>query len=225
MHCPFCIVLSNLLSSFLPLFRVCVATGGISYRALLQKHKKEKQNKAFNRLIGTSNKTSPPDRRPSSPRDRDLYDTMSSSEEENNNDTDLESSSDEESVAGYHVGFLDDPQMVQGRNRNVMMGDKVIGPIISSTIQFVKPSVLKADLNKQFRERFDQWEPPKNQRKYIGAKIIDGVYTLIDPTATIQEDMDDVNNIGGRGRSGSISNEHREAIRMPPSLTLSKIRR
>ena len=128
-------------------------------------------------------------------------------------------------MAGYHVGFLDDPQMVQGRNRNVMMGDKVIGPIISSTIQFVKPSVLKADLNKQFRERFDQWEPPKNQRKYMGAKIIDGVYTLIDPTATIQEDMDDVNSIGGRGRSGSISIEHREAIRMPPSLTLSKIRR
>ena len=90
----------------------------------------------------------------------------------------------------------------------------------------MKPSVLKADLNKQFRERFDQWEPPKSQRKYIGAKIIDGVYTLIDPTKTMQEDMDDVNNIGGRGRSGSISAEHeRETIRMPPSLTLSKIRR
>lgn len=197
---------------------------GISYRALLQKHKKEKQNKAFNRLIGGAN-ASPHDKRPSSPRDRDLFDDISSSDEDNDN-TDPESSSDDDSAGYYHVGFLDDPQMVQGRNRNVMMGDKVTGPIISSTIQFVKPSVLKADLNKQFRERFDQWEPPKSQRKYIGAKIIDGVYTLIDPTKTMQEDMDDVNNIGGRGRSGSISAEHeRETIRMPPSLTLSKIRR
>ncbi len=198
-----------------------IASGGISYRALLQKRKKERQIKAFNRLISNA---SPPEKRPSSPRDRDLYDNISSSDEDNI-ETDPESSSDE-SVAGYHVGFLDDPRMVQGRNRNVMMGDKETGPIISSTIQFVKPSVLKADLNKQFRERFDQWEMPKSQRKYIGAKIIDGVYTLIDPTTTTQEDMDDVNNISGRGRSGSISAEHeRETIRMPPSLTLSKIRR
>lgn len=43
----------------------------------------------------------------------------------------------------------------------VFTGDKVTGPIVSSTIQFVKPSVLKADLNKQFRERFDKWEPPR----------------------------------------------------------------
>jgi len=134
-------------------------------------------------------------------------------------------SSDEES-ASYFPGFLDDPQMVQGKNRNVMLGDKVTGPIISSTIQFVKPSVLKADLNKQFRERFDQWEPPKKQRKYIGAKVIDGVYTLIDPKETMQEDVDDDDNIGGRRRAGSITAEReRETIRMPPSLTLSKIRR
>jgi hypothetical protein len=205
-------------------FFLIIAIGGISYRALLQKRKKEKQIKAFNRLIGRSN-TSPPEKRPSSPRDRDIFDNISSSDEDNI-DTDPESSSSDESVAGYHVGFLDDPRMVHGRNRNVMMGDKETGPIISSTIQFVKPSVLKADLNKQFRERFDQWEVPKSQRKYIGAKIIDGVYTLIDPTTATQEDMDDVNNISGRSRSGSISGEHeRETIRMPPSLTLSKIRR
>lgn len=179
-------------------------TGGISYRALLPQA--EKQNKAFNRLIGGN--TSPLEKRPkktkpiTSPRDRVLYDNTSSSGEDNDGTSSVSSS--EESAAGYFPGFLDDPQVVQGKNRNVMMGDKVTGPIISSTIQFVKPAVLKAYLNKQFRERFDQWEPPKSQRKYIGATVIDGVYTL----------------------KGSIAAEHdRETIRMPPSLTLSKIRR
>mmetsp|Transcript_26400 Transcript_26400/g.55147 ORF Transcript_26400/g.55147 Transcript_26400/m.55147 type:complete len:602 (-) Transcript_26400:1536-3341(-) len=197
---------------------------GISYRALLPQE--EKQNKAFNRLLGGN--ASPPEKRykkakSTSPRDRDLFDNTSSSEEDSDDATSV--SSDEES-ASYFPGFLDDPQMVQGKNRNVMLGDKVTGPIISSTIQFVKPSVLKADLNKQFRERFDQWEPPKKQRKYIGAKVIDGVYTLIDPKETMQEDVDDDDNIGGRRRAGSITAEReRETIRMPPSLTLSKIRR
>lgn len=89
----------------------------------------------------------------------------------------------------------------------------------------MKPSVLKADLNKQFRERFDQWEPPKKQRPYIGARVIDGVYTLIDPTSTetsLLEEEDNADRPGGRMRSGSLS--EREVIRMPPSLTLSKIR-
>ncbi len=107
-----------------------------------------------------------------------------------------------------------------------MMGDKVTGPIISSTILFVKPSALKADLNKQFRERFDQWEPPKSRRKYICARVIDGVYTVIDPTESMHEDIDDLGGVGDRHRSGSTSADHnRETIRMPPSLTLSKIRR
>jgi len=203
---------------------ILVSPGGISYRALLPQE--EKQNKAFNRLLGGN--ASPPEKRykkakSTSPRDRDLFDNTSSSEEDSDDATSV--SSDEES-ASYFPGFLDDPQMVQGKNRNVMLGDKVTGPIISSTIQFVKPSVLKADLNKQFRERFDQWEPPKKQRKYIGAKVIDGVYTLIDPKETMQEDVDDDDNIGGRRRAGSITAEReRETIRMPPSLTLSKIRR
>jgi len=197
---------------------------GISYRALLP-HKEEKQNKAFNRLLGGN--TSPTEKRPKKskptpPRDRDHFENTSSSGEENDDTTSISSS---EGSASYFPGFLDDPAMVQGKNRNVMLGDKVTGPIISSTIRFVKPSVLKADLNKQFRERFDQWEPPKNQRKYIGARVIDGVYTLIDPTETMQEDVDDDENIGGRLRSGSLTGEReRETIRMPPSLTLSKIR-
>ncbi|KAL9181285.1 hypothetical protein ACHAXT_010090 [Thalassiosira profunda] len=191
---------------------------GISYRALLPQA--EKPSKAFNRLLAGN--TSPRDRRSkkrkaTSPRNIDI----SSSGEDS--DDDSFSSSDDSTSGAYYPGYLDDPQMVQGRNRNVMMGDKVTGPIISSTIQFVQPSVLKADLNKQFRERFDQYEPPKSQRKYIGARVIDGVYTLIDPTETMQEDDDVVE--GGRVRSGSITAEHeRETIRMPPSLTLSKIR-
>jgi hypothetical protein len=55
----------------------------------------------------------------------------------------------------------------------------------------------------------------------IGAKVIDGVYTLIDPTETIRED-DDIDDSLGRQRSGSVTD--RNTIRMPPSLTLSKIR-
>jgi hypothetical protein len=50
--------------------------------------------------------------------------------------------------------------------------------------------------------------------------VIDGVYTLIDPTETIQEDGDQTEN--RRPRAGSLG--ERETIRMPPSLTLSKIR-
>ena len=196
-------------------------TGGISYRALLPQE--EKHNKAFNRLLCSTASKRP--KKTKSPRE-DHYDNTSSSGEENE-DTDSMYSTDESDCGAYYsTGFLDDPQMVQGRNRNVMMGDKVTGPIISSTIQFVKPSVLKADLNKQFRERFDQWETPKSQRRYIGAKVIDGVYTLIDPTDTMQEEDDQ--HMGGHHRSGSlaVATEHeREKIRMPPSLTLSKIRR
>ncbi|KAL7547069.1 hypothetical protein ACHAWF_010386 [Thalassiosira exigua] len=196
---------------------------GISHRSLLpQGEKQSKQGKAFNRLLRGN--TSPQEKGPkisASPRERTHFGNTSSSEEDNEENSSLSSSEESDEYEAYFPGFLDDPEMVQGRNRNVMMGDKVTGPIISSTIQFVKPSVLKADLNKQFRERFDQWEPPKARRRYIGARVIDGEYTLIDPTETIQEDDVD----GGRLWSASVTTEHeRETIRMPPSLTLSKIR-
>ncbi|KAL3822797.1 hypothetical protein ACHAXA_005962 [Cyclostephanos tholiformis] len=200
---------------------------GISYRALLPQ--KERQNRAFNRLIGSESASLTPEKRPknvkpsSSPRDRDQYNVSSSSEEEDD-DGSSDSSSAGSAAAGYPFGFLDDPNIVHGRNRNVMMGDKVTGPIISSTILFVKPSALKAELNKQFRERFDQWEPPKARRKYICAKVIDGVYTLIDPTESMHDDIDDAGGVGGRRRSATSSDLERETIRMPPSLTLSKIR-
>ena len=61
----------------------------------------------------------------------------------------------------------------------------------------------------------------KSQRKFIGAKVIDGNYTLIDPTETVQDDVDDDGD--RRQSSGSMTGE-REIIRLPPSLTLSKIR-
>jgi Cyclin, N-terminal domain len=123
---------------------------------------------------------------------------------------------------------LDDPEMVLGRHRTVMIGDRVTGPIVSTTIQFVKPALLKAELNKQFRERFDGWEPPKRARKFIGAKVIQGNYVLIDPT----EEFDEQSYERRRNRTGSATNSistgsdgpKEKTIRMPPSLTLSKIR-
>jgi len=197
---------------------------GISYRALLPQA--DNHNKAFNRLL-TSNRNTPKKKKKKnakvSPRDGPSSgDDSLSGDGHDEDDIDTSSTSSSDSNT-YLPGFLDDPQMVQGRHRHVMIGDKVTGPIVSSTIQFVKPSVLKADLNKQFRERFDKWEPPKSQRKFIGAKVIDGIYTLIDPTETVLDDVDDDGGDMRRQRSGSITAE-REIIRMPPSLTLSKIR-
>lgn len=144
-------------------------SGGISYRALLPQV--DKQSKAFNwLLVGQSSssankKGKEKKKKATSPRGKDRSNSLSdddssSSPDTGNEETASVSSSSEESGT-YVPGFLDDPQMVQGRHRHVMVGDKVTGPIVSSTIQFVKPSVLKADLNKQFRERFDKWEPPK----------------------------------------------------------------
>jgi hypothetical protein len=73
---------------------------------------------------------------------------------------DISSSSSDESST-YEPGFLDDPDIKKGKHRTAMVGDKVTGCIVSSIIHYVRPADLKADLNKQFRQRFDQWEPPK----------------------------------------------------------------
>lgn len=113
---------------------------GTSYRALLPRA--EKKNKSFNLLL-----------RQHKPREKD-------DETSSDSDSDDASTSSDESDT-YVPGFLDDQEMVQGRHRHVMIGDRVTGCVVSSTIQFVKPEELKADLNKQFRERFDGWEPPK----------------------------------------------------------------
>lgn len=136
-------------------------------------------------------------------------------------------------------------RMVLGRHRTVMIGDRVTGPIVASTIQFVEPALLKADLNKQFRERFEGWEPPRAARKYIGARVVDGNYTLMDPAAaaaTAANNDDDggasirtprqgsvasassTSDTAGGGGGGGAPTKEKQTIRMPPSLTLSKIR-
>lgn len=155
----------------------------------------------------------------------------------NENDDDEDDTDDDSDV--YVPGILDDPNMVLGRHRNVMVGDHITGPIISSTIQFVKPALLKAELNKQFRERFDGWEPPKAARKYIGAYVSlqEGRYVLHDPTedtmplsGTIydkSEEQRDARKRKGSSASLGSANEgvpKEKALRMPPSLTLSKVR-
>ena len=135
-------------------------------------------------------------------------------------------SSDDSDV--YAPGLLDDPAMVLGRHRNVMIGDRVSGPIVSSTIQFVKPTLLKAELNKQFRERFDGWEPPRGARKYIGGRVVDGEYLLLDPTEDYpggRRNRQDSVTSGSTGSDGPNTPVPKEKqLRIPPSLTLSKIR-
>jgi hypothetical protein len=207
------------------------------------------------------------------------YPRDTSNEEDMDMDIDIDRDSDDDEGMGddtYVAGLLDDPGMVQGRHRNVMIGDRGTGPIVSSTIQFVKPKLLKADLNKQFRERFDGYEPPVSQRKFIRAKVVDGMYTLMDPTQEKgveddegsnskknEDDEDDatdattvvtsgtpttasigsqsntprshrrrgstssmsISTVGGGGSiDGGTGEGGTETIRMPPSLTLSKIR-
>lgn len=181
---------------------------GISYRALLPR-RVEKKDPFFNRFVSSD----------------DIEQESDGSRGQGDDNVSQASNSSDESDE-YVPGLLDDPDMVQGRHRTVMIGDRVTGPIVSSTIQFVKPALLKADLNKQFRERFDGWEPPPSQIKFIGARVVDGVYTLMDPGEEYDERPS-----RGRGRQGSVTSissvsegPKEKIIRMPPSLTLSKIR-
>jgi Cyclin, N-terminal domain len=213
---------------------------GISYRALLPR-RVERNRKAFNRFLkqnyqgdavddddGDNNK-----KRKSS---HDKANESSSSGSDGDDSSTTSESSEDSDV--YMPGLLDDPEMVLGRHHTVMMGDRVTGPIVSSTIQFVKPALLKVELNKQFRERFDGWEPPKSARKYIGARVVDGEYKLMDPAAGVTasaanlDDMEDRSpdrrprqgSIAGSLGSESASTTKEKVMRMPPSLTLSKIR-
>ena len=211
---------------------------GISYRALLPRKAAQARNqKAFNRFLRNSkvkaaNKGSSPSKKRRSQHgkkgdDDDSDDSDNENSNHNNDDDDDDddssSSSDDSSTISnassedsYIPGILDDPEMTLGRHRNVMIGDGVTGCIVASTIQFVKPALLKADLNQKFRERFDGWEPNKSQRKYIGARVIDGMYTLVDPS-------DDVAAANSE-HQGSEDSAQPAIVRMPPSLTLSKIR-
>ncbi|OWZ20421.1 hypothetical protein PHMEG_0005157 [Phytophthora megakarya] len=57
----------------------------------------------------------------------------------------------------YSANFLDDPEFRQGRHRQVVRGDKSLGPIVSSILLFVKPHELKVELNQKFQEKHDWW--------------------------------------------------------------------
>ncbi|ETV77187.1 hypothetical protein H257_09074 [Aphanomyces astaci] len=55
-------------------------------------------------------------------------------------------------VPPYEPNFLDNPEYRQGRHKDVIRGDRKLGPMVSSILRFVKPNDLKEELNKQFRE-------------------------------------------------------------------------
>eukprot|EP00977_Amphora_coffeiformis_P009789 scaffold2252_cov150-Amphora_coffeaeformis.AAC.4 len=192
---------------------------GVSYRSLLPR-KRQNISSFFNRFrseeiadfsMGKYNKESPDD--------------------EDNSSTSSSSSDDSDD---YQTALLDDPEMKLGRHRNVIIGDKALGPIVSSTIQFVEPRILKAELNRQFRERFDGWEPPRGARKYIGAKVVNGEYKLMDPTMEYGSENDpappritserSVASEKDTVATTTASTTKEMLVRMPPSLTLSKIR-
>ena len=212
---------------------------GISYRALLPRGDSHHQ-KAFNRFLrGTTAHPKSPKKgrkkaktkRSDSEEDGDathpISDNDLNSDSEDEDDSSTSSSSSEDT---YIPGILDDPEMTLGRHRNVMIGDVVTGCIVASTIQFVKPALLKADLNAKFRDRFDGWEPNQSQRKYIGARVVEGVYTLIDPTEESAQQEQQGAKVDGTGKINTSAAPSDSAaatpaiIRMPPSLTLSKIR-
>ncbi|CAJ1956403.1 unnamed protein product [Cylindrotheca closterium] len=203
---------------------------GISYRALLParkqgKHRSRSNDNSLMLFDRFQNHHDPLENK------RSTNETASTGSEtlEESDDTDDEPDT-------YVPGLLDDPEMVLGRHRNVMIGDRSTGCIVASTIQFVQPTLLKSNLNKQFRERFDGWEPPKVQRPFIGAQIVDGVYTLKEDdghgasqSLAIESGSNISSSTGSqRKRQGSMSSmpgvDSSEIIRMPPSLTLSKIR-
>ena len=209
---------------------------GISYRVLLPRRHHEKNHQGdttFNRFVRNASRKN---KEKSVRIDHDEKipvggDARSEGEDDDNTSTSSESSSDSDV---YVPGLLDDPDMVLGRHHTVMMGSHETGPIVSSTIQFVKPALLKAELNKQFRERFDGWEPPKASRKYIGAYVSlqEGKYVLKDPSEDNTYDSNRPPLLTNRHRQGSLTSmgsasegpKETTILRMPPSLTLSKIR-
>jgi hypothetical protein len=123
----------------------------------------EKKNKAFNRhlrenLVGNRKLQRSKSVRNSPDDDIFLGGGGGRNMDEDNESMDgnsITSNSSSDESTTYVPGFLDDPEMVQGKHRHVMIGDSVTGCVVSSTILFVRPSDLKEDLNRQFRDRFD----------------------------------------------------------------------
>ncbi|OQR83417.1 hypothetical protein ACHHYP_14744 [Achlya hypogyna] len=67
-------------------------------------------------------------------------------------DKDRDAQDSHPTVPLYDPNFLDNPEYRQGRHKDVIRGDRKVGPIVSSILRFVKPHDLKEELNKQFRE-------------------------------------------------------------------------
>ena len=53
----------------------------------------------------------------------------------------------------YDPNYLDDPEIRQGKHRQVLQGDANVGPVICSVLMYVTPQDLKAELNRAFKER------------------------------------------------------------------------
>ena len=198
---------------------------GVSYRCLLPR-KRQNHSNFFDRFRSEES-------------DQGFIEKFKRESSEGADDDISTSSSSSDDWDDYSPDLLDDPEMKLGRHRNVIIGDRALGPMVSSTIQFVKPSILKAELNKQFRERFDGWEPPRGARKYIGARVINGDLKLMDPTMEFEEETgsssrrkrqesvastNSVTSGKDTATTTAASTSKEMVLRMPPSLTLSKIR-
>ncbi|CAB1097072.1 unnamed protein product [Ectocarpus sp. CCAP 1310/34] len=70
----------------------------------------------------------------------------------------------------YKAGFLDDPALKVGRHRHMTKGDRNTGPVVSSVLLFVKPRVLKDELNARFREEHPMLPPSLTLSKIRSVK-------------------------------------------------------
>ncbi|CAN0317920.1 unnamed protein product, partial [Scytosiphon promiscuus] len=70
----------------------------------------------------------------------------------------------------YRAGFLDDPALKVGRHRHMTRGDQNTGPVVSSVLLFVKPRVLKDELNARFREEHPELPPSLTLSKIRSVK-------------------------------------------------------
>ncbi|CAM9412182.1 unnamed protein product [Ectocarpus fasciculatus] len=70
----------------------------------------------------------------------------------------------------YKAGFLDDPALKVGRHRHMTKGDRNTGPVVSSVLLFVKPRVLKDELNTRFREEHPLLPPSLTLSKIRSVK-------------------------------------------------------
>ncbi|CAN0279379.1 unnamed protein product [Ectocarpus sp. 6 AP-2014] len=70
----------------------------------------------------------------------------------------------------YKAGFLDDPALKVGRHRHMTKGDRNTGPVVSSVLLFVKPRVLKDELNARFREEHPLLPPSLTLSKIRSVK-------------------------------------------------------